>query len=195
MSNHFNPQNPHTQEQTEIQPEKKKASLRKKTILGGVGAIIILGMVGACSPDDTTPTTTEAQVSTQATTPATTQVEQPTRESSIAPKPQAKKEAQVPREYQQALKKAESYLKYTAFSEQGLYDQLTSEYGSKFPAEAAQYAMDNIKVDWNAQAVKKAESYLKFTSFSEQGLYDQMTSQYGSKFTPEQARHAISVVF
>lgn len=29
-------------------------------------------------------------------------------------------------------------------SKKGIYDQLTSEYGEAFPADAAQYAVDNL---------------------------------------------------
>ena len=180
MSHHSN---------TQPQPEKKKDSMVKKILLGGITVVAVLGLMGACSSADNDTATTETQVSTQVESPASeTPVQQ------VAEQPVAE-EAGVSREYQNALKKAESYLKFTAFSKQGLYDQLTSEYGSGFPADAAQYAIDNIDVDWNEQAVKKAESYLDFTSFSEQGLYDQLTSEYGSQFTPEQAQHAISVVY
>ena len=56
----------------------------------------------------------------------------------------------VSREYKNALRSAESYLKYSDFSKAKLYDQLTSEYGSKYPADAAQYAIDNVKADWTA---------------------------------------------
>lgn len=36
-------------------------------------------------------------------------------------------------------------------SKQAIYDQLTSSYGEGFPADAAQYAVDNMTgVDWNA---------------------------------------------
>lgn len=189
MSTSFNPQN-----QTQNQPEKKD-SMGKKILLGGVGVIVILGLMGACSPadNDTTPTTTETQISTQVKSPAS---KPSTSKTSVAPaRKTTEQQAGVPREHQQALKKAESYLKYSAFSEQGLYKQLTSEYGSGFPADAAQYAIDNLNADWNAQAVKKAESYLKHSAFSEQRLYDQLVSEYGSGFTPEQARHAVSVVY
>ena len=190
MTTPFNPQ---------TQPEKKKAGMGKKILLGGVGIIAILGLVGACSPadNDTTPTTTQTQVSTQVESPASKSPTALERRTAVqkTTEQQVKEDAGVPREYQNALKKAESYLKYSAFSYNGLYKQLTSEYGSGFPADAAQYAMDNVEVDWNEQAVKKAESYLKYSAFSEQGLYDQLTSEYGSGFTPEQARHAISVVY
>ena len=51
-------------------------------------------------------------------------------------------EETVPTEYKSALKKAQSYSDMMHMSKAGLYEQLTSEYGEKFTAEAAQYAID-----------------------------------------------------
>ena len=48
-------------------------------------------------------------------------------------------------EQKNALRKAESYAKTMHMSKQGIYDQLTSEYGEGFDKEAAQYAIDNIE--------------------------------------------------
>lgn len=94
-------------------------------------------------------------------------------------------------EYQNALKKAESYSKLMHMSKQGIYDQLTSEYGEKFPADAAQYAIDNLNVDYKANALEKANSYSKTMHMSKQGIYDQLTSEYGEKFTAEEAQYAV----
>lgn len=97
-----------------------------------------------------------------------------------------------------AIRSAQSYLDFTAFSRAGLFDQLTSQYGEGFEAADAEFAIayleQNGLVDWNAEAVQSAESYLSFTSFSRQGLYDQLTSQYGEQFTPEQAEYALAAV-
>ena len=49
----------------------------------------------------------------------------------------------IPMEYKNALKQAKSYSEMMHMSKQGIYDQLVSEYGGQFPAEAAQYAIDN----------------------------------------------------
>ncbi|MFW8053266.1 Ltp family lipoprotein [Vagococcus fluvialis] len=100
---------------------------------------------------------------------------------------QAKRDAvnNAPREHKNALKKAEDYLNYTAFSKSGLYDQLIYE---KFPNDSAQFAIDNIETDWNKQALSKAEDYLNYSSFSNEGLYDQLIYE---GFTDEQARYAI----
>ncbi len=45
-----------------------------------------------------------------------------------------------------------------SMSKVGLYDQLTSEYGEKFTAEEAQYAVDNLDVNWKENALKKIKS-------------------------------------
>ncbi len=94
-------------------------------------------------------------------------------------------------EQKNALRKAESYAKTMNMSKQGIYDQLTSEYGEGFDKEAAQYAIDNIEWDWNANALAKAKSYRDTMSMSKNRIYDQLTSQYGEKFTKEEAQYAI----
>lgn len=87
-----------------------------------------------------------------------------------------------------ALSKAESYLKYTSFSEPGLRNQLEYE---GFSSDEIDYAMANIVVDWNEQAAAKAESYLKYSSFSREGLADQLEYE---GFTAEQIEYALTAV-
>jgi len=94
-------------------------------------------------------------------------------------------------EYKNALKKAESYSDTMHMSKQGIYDQLTSEYGEQFPADAAQYAIDNMTADWNANALSKAKSYQETMNMSKQAIYDQLTSEYGEQFTKSEAQYAI----
>ena len=95
---------------------------------------------------------------------------------------------------EQAIKSAKNYLEYTAFSRNGLIDQLSSEYGSQFTTEEATQAVDYLEqnnlVDWKEQAVLAAKNYLEFTSFSRSGLIEQLSSPYGSKFTEEEATYA-----
>ena len=55
-------------------------------------------------------------------------------------------------EQKNALRKAESYAKTMHMSKQGIYDQLTSDAGDKFSPEAAQYAVDNLKANYNENA-------------------------------------------
>ena len=99
---------------------------------------------------------------------------------------------------EQAYKAAIDYLKYQAFSRNGLINQLSSDAGSKFTSEQAEYGVkkleDNGEVDWNEQAVKAAEDYLKYQSFSRDGLIEQLSSDAGSKFTREQAEYGVSQV-
>ena len=94
-------------------------------------------------------------------------------------------------EYQNALKKAETYSKMMHMSKQGIYDQLTSEYGEKFPADAAQYAIDNLNADYKANALAKAKTYQQTMSMSKSAIYDQLVSEYGEQFTAEEAQYAI----
>lgn len=101
-----------------------------------------------------------------------------------------KPEDNVPREYKAALSKAESYSKIMSMSKAGIYDQLTSEYGEKFEADAAQYAIDNMEADWFENALKKAKAYQEM-NMSKSAIYDQLISEYGEKFTPEEAQYAI----
>ena len=98
----------------------------------------------------------------------------------------------IPTEYTSALKKATSYATAMHMSKQAVYDQLTSEYGEQFSEEAAQYAIDNVVADWNANALAKAKSYQEKMSMSPSAIYDQLTSEYGEKFTEEEADYAIS---
>ena len=124
---------------------------------GGLLAIIILGAIfGALGGEETNQeaseeqTTVENEVNTEATAEVTEEAAEVTKEET--------EEESVPREYKAALKKAESYAKTMHMSKAGIYDQLTSEYGENFPAEAAQYAIDNIQWDWKENALKKAQS-------------------------------------
>ena len=101
----------------------------------------------------------------------------------------------VPFEYEQALKSAQNYVDTLHFSRQGLKQQLTSEYGSGFSEEAAEYALEHVDVDYKEEAVEAAESYLDAMSFSREGLKQQLTSEYGSGFTEEEAEYALDQVY
>ncbi len=80
-----------------------------------------------------------------------------------------------------ALKKAESYLNYSAFSRNGLIGQLEYE---GFSTTEATYGADNVGANWNEQALKKAKNYLDYSAFSYTGLIKQLEYE---KFTHEQA--------
>lgn len=82
-----------------------------------------------------------------------------------------------------ALRTAENYLSFSAFSYSGLIKQLEFE---QYSTEDATYAADNCGADWNEQAAKAAQNYLEMTGFSKQGLIDQLEFE---GYTNEQATY------
>ena len=94
----------------------------KKGLKVFLGAVIVLSAV-ACS------TTSNEETKTKETNEKIVET---------------KEDTSVPKEYRNALHKAENYNKMMHMSKQRIYDQLTSEYGEKFDAEATQYAIDNL---------------------------------------------------
>lgn len=98
----------------------------------------------------------------------------------------------VPIEYQNALTKAEQYSENLYMSKQGIYDQLTSEYGEQFSEEAAQYAVDNLQANYKENALEKAKQYQEQMAMSSDAIRDQLISENGEKFTEEEADYAIS---
>lgn len=90
-------------------------------------------------------------------------------------------------------KTAISYLYTGHMSKQGLYDQLTSEYGSQMTVDEANNAINRIDplVNWNNLAILSAKSYRETGNLTGQALIDQLTSEYGSRFTPEQAQYGV----
>lgn len=147
------------------------------SISGGlkfVVVIILLGIIGATMSTDSNSN------SDTSTVPSTKQVSEVKTEDTT-----------VPKEYKSALNKAASYANTMHMSKRGVYDQLTSEYGEKFTAEAAQYAIDNVKADWNANALAKAKSYQNTMNMSPAAIHDQLTSENGEKFTQTEADYAI----
>jgi len=163
-----------------------------------MGALIALGIVvNIISPKPDVPV--PAADRPAAVSPAEEAADAPAEAPTEAAEEPAEEEAPaepaqpaVPVEYASALKKAESYSALMHMSKAGIYDQLTSEYGEKFAAEAAQYAVDTVQADWNANAVAKAKDYQKTMSMSPAAIHDQLTSEYGEKFTPAEADYAIA---
>lgn len=188
-------------------PSKPKKPIWKKWwfwLVAVIAVFAIFSSLGKDTEDTTSSTASTTQQSTptsqaspaQATaaapieaTPeqveAAEQAPQPTQPQVTA------QENDVPREYKSALNKAETYTKMMHMSRQGVYDQLTSEYGEGFSPEAAQYAVDHLDADYNAAALEKAKSYQDSMSMSPSAIYDQLISPYGEQFTPEQAQYAI----
>jgi hypothetical protein len=87
-----------------------------------------------------------------------------------------------------AVVKAKDYLSYSAFSHDGLVNQLEFEQFS--PADAL-YGADNCGANWDEEAAKKAKDYMSYSVFSRGSLINQL--EY-DKFTPEQAEYGASAV-
>jgi Host cell surface-exposed lipoprotein len=90
---------------------------------------------------------------------------------------------------QQAVDSAKQYLETSAFSKQGLIDQLDSSAGGGFSASDATAAVDSLNTNWNSEAVQSAKQYLQTSSFSCQDLTQQLSSSAGAGFTPAQATY------
>lgn len=156
--------------------------MKKKTIL--IAGLLTLGVIGgvATSGSDSGSEPKQAQKDKTVESKEATPVEAETAEEPKEEEPK-KEEPKETGGQKNAVKKAESYLDYTAFSRSGLIEQLEYE---GFSTEDATYAVDKVNPDWNEQAVKKAQDYLEYTSFSLDGLVEQLEFE---GFTPEQAQY------
>lgn len=139
-------------------------------------------------PQDETSYATETETDTESESAAKSKIESntkaPSQGSGNNTQANASKNDTLTMGQKNALKKAESYLSFSAFSREGLIDQLEYE---KFSHDDAVYAVDHCGANWNEQALKKGKSYLDYTAFSYQGLIDQLEYE---KFTTEQATYA-----
>lgn len=169
------------------------AELVKKTAIASGIVLGISILFSACSAF----LGLDENLDTPQTEPNTEQVETSENESSEGQESENEttesenSDEDVPREYKNALNTAQKYVDTMSFSEAGLYEQLTSEYGSQYPEEAAQYAIENVDVDYNEEALESAQSYQEHMPMSDDALFDQLTSEYGDQFTAEQAQYAI----
>ena len=164
---------------------KNKKPIYKRVWFWVIAIIIVIGATGGSGTNDSKEINNVNIESEQ-------EVSQNNSENTTAEnKSENKVEDNIPTEYKSALRKAKIYADTMNMSKTGIYDQLTSEYGEKFTVEAAQYAIDNITVDWKENALKKAKLYQETMSMSPAAIYDQLTSEYGEKFTAEEAQYAI----
>lgn len=127
--------------------------------------------------DSSVATTTEAPT---ATTPPPTTSPQTTAPPSTSTETSAQRDAKD---------RAASYLRFSAFSRQGLIEQLEYE---GFTTSDAIYGVDAQNADWYQQAVLKAMDYLDFMSFSLSGLIDQLEFE---GFTTAEATHGAEAAF
>ncbi len=144
--------------------------------------IFVPAIIGACSKRSAENSSRTAEIvsSDTATPEKDSQAEQVQEET---PK--------VPKEFSNALKKAERYADNMHMSKAGIYDQLTSEHGEAFSAEAATYAIENMSADFKENALYKAKSYSDNQHMSKARIYDQLTSEHGEQFTADEAQYAV----
>jgi hypothetical protein len=96
---------------------------------------------------------------------------------------------------QQAADAANGYLSEgQGFSQASLTQQLTSSAGDGFTQAQAEYAINYLHPDWDAQAVDAAKGYMQMGGFSQASLIQQLTSSAGDGFTQTQAEYAASQV-
>lgn len=152
-------------------------------ILIAIGVLAVIIAIGAASTGgDTEPPISSVPNQSAAQDAQTSNSGQPT----------TKAADDIPTEYRSALNRAKTYSDMMHMSKQGIYDQLISEYGDKFSVDAAQYAVDNLQADYNANALEKAKTYQKMMNMSPEAIRDQLTSEYGEKFTQSEADYAVS---
>ena len=154
----------------------------KKSVIVAIGIVCVLGGVIAFGGNDNQTSQEENIVQEETTT------SQDKQDDAVV----IEMDYDIPMEYKSAIAQADTYANIMHMSKQGVYDQLVSEYGGQFSTEAAQYAVDNIQVDWNANALEKAKQYQDRLHMSPEAIRDQLTLEYGEKFTQEEADYAIS---
>lgn len=145
------------------------------------------------TPNEPTKADTAANKPSQAQAapaPAVTQKQKPAASAPVptpAPTPAPATNSETVSQ-QNAVRKAISYLNYSAFSHDGLVAQL--EYDQFSHADAV-YGADNSGADWNEQAAAKAKSYMSYSAFSRGSLIAQL--EY-DQFTQAQAEYGANAV-
>ncbi|MDK6564966.1 Ltp family lipoprotein [Corynebacterium pyruviciproducens] len=187
---------PQSWQQPEVKPTKP---WYKKWWAWLIGIIVILALAGSCGGGESSENAMETDPVTSTTTQTASETEASSEAEEAATSSAPVKEttqnqdteADVPKEYKNALRSAKMYSDMMHMSKQGIYDQLTSEYADQFSPEAAQYAVDNLKADYNKNALESARTYEDTMAMSPDAIYDQLISEYGDKFTAEEAQYAV----
>ena len=171
-----------------------------KIVLTG---LIVLALALYYRPKSSKTASATAQATQQPGVTATERPVQPkvtevpaTKKPTATPKPTAKPtpkptEDPTPKEYRNALAKAQLYVDMMYMSKARLHDQLTSPYGEGFSEEAAQYALEHVKADWKKNALMIARNYRDNLHMSSAAIKNQLTSPYGEQFTQEEAQYAM----
>ncbi|GAB3079174.1 Ltp family lipoprotein [Nocardioides zeae] len=180
-------------------PPAKKPWFKRK-LVWGIAAVVLVGGAAAGGSgtgnsgkdDDEKPVAAEASSPSPDASPV--DVETPAASESPAqaaapepaPEPEPEPEPELTVGQENAVRSAESYLDFAPFSRSGLIDQLEFE---GYETAEAEYAVDNIDVDWNDEAAEAAEGYLDMMGFSRSGLIEQLQFE---GYTAEQAAFGVA---
>ena len=152
--------------------------MKKKAIGIIIGVILLGGCVNSMSNNSTSKTTSTYTPSVSESAPVS--------ENIIVEEEKEVSNLTVSQE--NAIKKAESYIRYSGFSRQGLIEQLEFE---GFSNADSIFAVDNITVDWNEECAEKAQNYMEYSSFSRQGLIEQLEFE---GFTSTEIEYGVAAV-
>lgn len=100
------------------------------------------------------------------------------------------KENAVPKEFLNALSKAEIYCEMWK-SKAWIFEQLTSKAWEWFEEDSANYAMENLECDYKANALKMWKIYFEEMEMSKSRVKEQLTAKAWEQFTEEEAQFAI----
>lgn len=171
-----------------------------------IGTMCIISLIRAYNPytidendeldSDTATVYNDDKSTTDNSTDTKKETDKTSNDKSTTEKPITTQEktatAPVPMEYQNALKNAANYSAVLHLSKKGIYDMLISENGGHFSVAAAQYAIDNLQVDYKFNAMRTAKMYQNELSMSKEEIREQLSSNYGDGFTQEEANYAVS---
>ncbi len=174
-------QPPFTAPQYSVQPENKKKNASMVCLIAILAVVVIALVVriiggAAESKDEALITGSESKGSVVASSSVSSSI---AASSNIA----SSQNTNMTSGQTNALGAAIQYLSFTAFSHDGLIDQLKYD---QYSEEDATYAADNCGADWNEQALMAAQNYLNTTAFSYTGLIKQLEFD---KFTSDQAAY------
>ena len=180
-----------------MKKEKKKKGGKAKWV---IIAVVVLAVISAMADDssskggntvknsnvqiDVSKAEAETDIYVPVSASTEEQIVQTTGNNTISELPVAENNTALTQGQKNALKSAESYLNFAAFSYEGLIKQLEFE---KYSHEEAVYAADNCGADWKEQALKSAKSYLDYTAFSYEGLIKQLEFE---EYSHEEAVYA-----
>ena len=146
-----------------------------------LAAVLITSLAGCAAGSSGSSGSASSSVSSSASGPQNTSASSAGDTSEFVPDPS------LPGEYQYALKEAWNYAQ-DLVSKTATFHHLTERL--TLPEEVAQYAIDNIGVDWNEVALKRAKFLCDRKHMSKDWLQDFMVSTFLT-FTPEEAQYAM----